>query len=108
MRHPEHSTEMASDPDGSIFLPKDRLIKEFLSLEGDPYDILEALRIVGGIHMVQVYGALQFSLLQSRGGVEKLSEDIGDETEAQEVNKRMHFYKAVNCAIGQLALGQAA
>lgn len=101
------STETTSDPEGSIFLPKDRLRKEFLSLEGDPYEILDQLRQATDTGLEQLYDALQFSLLQSRG-TEQLDREVPDDIFARQMEQRVYFYAALKQAIGGVALSRTA
>ena len=102
MTHIRGNQEIMFDPSGSIFLPKDRLVESFLSLEGDPDDILAALRKCDEV-FEQTCDTFQFSLLQSRG-VNRLSDAIGDDALTEEVEKRMRFYMAISRALGQTAI----
>lgn len=98
------SNETMRDPEGSIFLPKDRLREKFLSLEGDPYEILDQLRQTTDIGLEQLYDALQFSLLQSRGTT-RLDVDTPEDIFAQQMEKKAYFYAALKRVIGEAALG---
>lgn len=101
------STETTFDPEGSIFLPRDRLREEFLSLEGDPYEILDQLRHATDAGLEQLYDALQFSLLQSRG-TKRLDEDTSEAIFTQQLERRVHFYAVLKQAIGEAALRHTA
>lgn len=107
MSYRPENIEITFDPDGSIFLPKDRLREEFLSFEGDPYEILDQLRQHTDKGIEQLYDALQFSLLQSRG-TKPWPEDMSEELFARELEKRVYFYTALKQVMGSVAVSKAA